>query len=185
MPNPYPGNFLDQLELLDVQQGLDNYVALDLGAGGREIPGSRVLTMDLDAGHFLGDCLDLPIRDSCVDLILSQAVLEHVTNPDRAVCEMHRVLKPGGILYVEAAFMQPVHMEPWHYFNITPYGLAYLLRDWDVEWQSTIGDPDYVLDWVHRAYGPKFPRHRRTGRPVDEHYDRAASGVSALARKPV
>ena len=174
MPNPYPTNFTDLI--------VPGEVCLDLGAGGRKLPG--VLCMDLFTGDVQGDCLALPFRDSCADLILSQAVLEHVTHPQQAVDEMLRVLKPGGLLYVGAAFMQPVHMAPHHYFNITPYGLEYLLRAWDIVWTAPVGTTHEVLSWISRVYN--IPYRKAGSRSVSaEKYARASCGVSALARKPV
>lgn len=43
----------------------------------------------IDGGH-------LPLADASVDLILSDFVLEHVSDPPAFVAEIHRVLKPGG-----------------------------------------------------------------------------------------
>lgn len=177
MPNPYPANFTQLLDALP-----PGSIVLDLGGGGRSRIG--VMSMDLIGGDLIGDCLALPLRDNCVDLVLSQAVLEHVREPQRAIDEVLRILKPGAALYVEAAFMQPIHMAPDHYFNITPYGLKYLLRDWDVEWTSATGTPREVLAWVSRTYG--MPRCRPSSRRVEpEKYTQASCGVSALARKPV
>ncbi|TFV87773.1 class I SAM-dependent methyltransferase [Blastococcus sp. CT_GayMR16] len=38
----------------------------------------------------------LTFADESIDLFITQDVLEHVFNPDRAIREIHRVLKPGG-----------------------------------------------------------------------------------------
>ena len=38
----------------------------------------------------------LTFADESIDLFITQDVLEHVFNPDRAIAEIHRVLKPGG-----------------------------------------------------------------------------------------
>jgi ubiquinone/menaquinone biosynthesis C-methylase UbiE len=111
-------------------------------------------------------------------------VIEHVTNPQLAFDEMFRVLKPGGALYVEIAFMQPVHMAPHHYFNVTPHGLKHLLRDWDVLWTDTTGTPEETMDWIFRTYGAQRMR-TLSRRPTPEQYAQASCGVSALARKPV
>jgi SAM-dependent methyltransferase len=40
---------------------------------------------------------DAPFEDSSFDLVISQAVLEHVRSPAKAVAEIARVLRPGGL----------------------------------------------------------------------------------------
>jgi SAM-dependent methyltransferase len=51
------------------------------------------------------DCLNLPLRSSSCDALLSIAVLHHFSTPDRraaAVLEMARVLVPGGVCCIHA-----------------------------------------------------------------------------------
>jgi ubiquinone/menaquinone biosynthesis C-methylase UbiE len=43
-----------------------------------------------------GDALALPLPGASVDVVWCERVLQHVTEPDRAVAEMARVLRPGG-----------------------------------------------------------------------------------------
>ena len=45
---------------------------------------------------------DLPFRSGSIDLIVSVTVLEHVSDVERCIEEMARVLRPGGRLYLEA-----------------------------------------------------------------------------------
>jgi SAM-dependent methyltransferase len=40
---------------------------------------------------------NLTLDDESVDIFITQDVLEHVFNPDAAIREIHRVLKPGGL----------------------------------------------------------------------------------------
>ncbi|MBT8228697.1 MAG: methyltransferase domain-containing protein, partial [Bacteroidia bacterium] len=42
--------------------------------------------------------LDLPFEEGTFDIVVSSEVIEHVPDPLKAITEMHRVLKPGGIL---------------------------------------------------------------------------------------
>ena len=39
----------------------------------------------------------LPFADQTFDVVFARAVLHHMTDLERACCEIHRVLKPGGI----------------------------------------------------------------------------------------
>lgn len=49
---------------------------------------------------FTRDPVRLPYDDASFDAVLSMGVLEHVQHPDRSLDELHRVLRPGGRLYV-------------------------------------------------------------------------------------
>ena len=42
--------------------------------------------------------------------------------------EVYRVLKPGGLVHVDTAFMQPVHGEPYHFFNMTLAGVREIFK---------------------------------------------------------
>ncbi len=46
-----------------------------------------------------GDARRLPFRDGAFDIVSSEALLEHVQQPDRAIAEFHRVVKPQGLVF--------------------------------------------------------------------------------------
>jgi len=99
-------------------------VFLDLGCGIRRQEDIRENGLYLDAVHFRGvDMVNtrsrLPLRNACVDAVVSLAVFEHLPDPFGMAAEIFRVLKPGGAIWIETAFMQPLHADPGHYFNMT------------------------------------------------------------------
>ncbi|MGZ4765269.1 MAG: class I SAM-dependent methyltransferase [Ilumatobacteraceae bacterium] len=143
--NPYPPYFLELLGSLPTDA-----VALDAGGGDRQVGDERLFNLEYlpyTAPDVYGDGLCLPFQDDSFDLILSQAVLEHVPDPQRAVDELHRVLKPGGTMYVEIAFTQPLHAVPSHYFNVTPFGAEHLFRGWKSASISWFGGVSDTVTW--------------------------------------
>jgi SAM-dependent methyltransferase len=70
----------------------------------------------------------LPYRDNTFDAVISQAVFEHIPRPWEVARELHRVLKPGGQIHIDTAFMQPFHSDPDHYFNMTIPGTREIFR---------------------------------------------------------
>jgi ubiquinone/menaquinone biosynthesis C-methylase UbiE len=50
----------------------------------------------VDEAHVISPSGRLPLEDSSVDLVLSDFVFEHVTDPAALVKELTRVVKPGG-----------------------------------------------------------------------------------------
>jgi len=46
----------------------------------------------------VSDAVRLPFRDACFDVVIAMDLLEHVEDDQTALCEIHRVLKPGGRL---------------------------------------------------------------------------------------
>lgn len=75
----------------------------------------------------------LPFDDATIDVVISNAVLEHVQNLEATVAEIKRVLKPGGFVYVEIPFMQHYHTHDSHgvrfedYRRLTKTGLTDVL----------------------------------------------------------
>lgn len=56
-----------------------------------------------------GDITNLDFADNSFDAVLSTEVLEYIKEPHKAVSEIHRVLKEGGIALVSIPFMYKVH----------------------------------------------------------------------------
>lgn len=46
---------------------------------------------------YVGDIHDLPLRDGSVDRARADRVLQHVLDPAKAIAEVRRVLRPGGL----------------------------------------------------------------------------------------
>jgi SAM-dependent methyltransferase len=80
----------------------------------------------------VGDAHSLPFPDASFEQILCTEVLEHLHTPEQAIAEMHRVLKPGGIILLTTRFIFPIHDAPHDYYRYTKYGLRHLFRDWDI-----------------------------------------------------
>jgi len=59
---------------------------------------SDILNNDVNYQSARGE--ELPFDDNTFDLIISRNVLDHVESVDQNLSEAHRVLKPGGIIYV-------------------------------------------------------------------------------------
>jgi SAM-dependent methyltransferase len=83
--------------------------------------------VNLNIGPFanvdlVADAHALPFSDGAVDAGYSSAVLEHLYDPSRAVRELFRVIKPGGLVYARTPFLQQYHGYPHHYQNFTLTG---------------------------------------------------------------
>jgi SAM-dependent methyltransferase len=55
------------------------------------------------AAFVQGDATLLPFAASSFDLVFSHSVIEHVTSAEGYLKECHRVLRPGGVLYLSTA----------------------------------------------------------------------------------
>jgi SAM-dependent methyltransferase len=69
----------------------------------------------------------IPVGDGAFDAVLFTQVLEHVPEPGRVLRELHRILKPGGCLYMTAPLTWELHELPHDYYRYTPAGLDHLL----------------------------------------------------------
>lgn len=108
---------------------------LNLGSGPNIIKGrADIINVDLysfDEVDMIADAEDIPLEDNSVDLILNQAMLEHVPHPDKVVREMHRLLQPGGEVFCYLPFTVPFHAAPRDYYRWTMPGVRELFRQFD------------------------------------------------------
>ena len=124
--NPYGQQALQMIETY--KEGL----VLDCGSGSPKVSFPNLVHLEIvkyPGVDLVAKGERLPFADNCFDAVLSEAVLEHVQDPFTYVKELYRVLKPGGEVRVDAAFLQPYHGYPHHYFNMTLSGLEHLMRD--------------------------------------------------------
>lgn len=75
------------------------------------------------------DITAIPLGDNTIDGFICDNVLEHVLEPNKAVSELYRVLKQGGVGYVSTPFIYPFHASPFDYQRWTAAGLKYLFKD--------------------------------------------------------
>lgn len=71
----------------------------------------------------------IPFPDNSFDVILCFQVLEHIENPEKAISEMRRVLKDGGLLMLTTHGTYHEHMQPYDYWRWTRYGLRKILKN--------------------------------------------------------
>ena len=93
--------FRHPIEWLAIPQG---GVALDVGCGPGSVTPSLARAVRAQAGpqtgFMLADAQQLPLRDETVDAVVSIAALQLIPDPEAALTEMGRVLRPGGRLAV-------------------------------------------------------------------------------------
>ena len=83
---------------------------------------------DISNVDLIGTAYEIPQNDESFDCILSTAVLEHLEDPQRALFEAYRVLKPGGYAIYRAPFFWHLHAEPRDFYRYTKFGLEYLFK---------------------------------------------------------
>jgi len=71
--------------------------------------------------HRLSDLVRGPF-----DVVYSTAVFEHLAMPWVVAEEIAKVLKPGGLVFVETHFSYSSHERPWHFFQFSDMGLKAL-----------------------------------------------------------
>ena len=83
------------------------------------------LTLDAsgEAGGLTQDVCALALPSESVDIVICHRVLEHVLDDRTALCEIHRVLRPGGFLNVSVPqSMQMEHSNEWVIPDLTQHG---------------------------------------------------------------
>jgi len=153
LADPHPSE-----RVLDVGTGTAHF-ALDLAAHGGVVIGVDLSLPMLEVARgkrpsahpMLGDAAAMPLRDSVFDLVFSVTMLEFVANPEQALSDMWRVVRPGGRLVIGVLNA----LSPWAWARKrqtskqkTPFDDAHFFYPWEfvrllrrygpVSWSSSV-----------------------------------------------
>ena len=151
MPDSHVSNDLPEsaVTLIRETRGL----VLNLSGGGTKDRFDNVL--EAEAAIFrhtdvVADSHHLPFADESFEAVIALNAFEHYRDPRRAALEIRRVLRPGGRVLIQTAFLQPQHEAPWHFFNCTRYGLEVWFEGFERE-RLHVSDnftANYSLSWL-------------------------------------
>jgi SAM-dependent methyltransferase len=94
------------------------------------------------------DVQNINLPDESVGIVICCEVFEHIKDPQKAIREIYRILKPGGIAIISAPMHYHIHEEPNDYWRFTPFGISYLLNMFQSRYINSKGpnyDPYHVI----------------------------------------
>ncbi len=144
-----------------------------LVVGGREVGqgmqtllqnrGIELVETDIDFGprtRLVCDAHQLPFADASFDGLVIQAVLEHVLDPWACVGEIHRVLRPDGLVYAETPFLYRRHGGPFDFTRFTFLGHRRLFRRFREEAAGAAVGPGVALALGYTGFLLALSRRR-------------------------
>jgi len=123
-----------------IKKNKKNYNVLNIGAGG-EIKNiikknfKNVFEIDIDSRRNPDQIIDLcndrfsKIIRYKPNLICIFEVLEHTTNPMKAVNNIYKIINKGDFVLASVPFIFHIHDEPNDYYRFTKFGLQLLFKD--------------------------------------------------------
>ena len=129
-------------------------------------PNVRLIYTDIDRDalvDYICDAHDLPFLENTFDGVITTAVLQHVLYPEKAIAEIHRVLKHSGLIYSEFAFMQQVIEGAYDFTRYSLSGHRRVFNYFDEIDSGLVAGPATVMVWsienfVLAFFNKKFVR---------------------------
>jgi SAM-dependent methyltransferase len=143
----------------------------DIGAGLRsilELPHLEFVESDVVPGDRVDvvcDAQDIPFADETFDGVIIQGVLEFLPEVEDCLNHMHRVLRPGGLVYAETPFMQQVAGQ-YDLRRYTLLGHRRLFRKFEEIESGAVGGPGMALAWSYKHFLLSFASSRRSRRAL-------------------
>lgn len=111
----------------------------------------HVESIDIYASPYvtcIADAHYLPFESNSFDLVIVQAVLEHVACPSRVITEIYRVINSSGYVYSELPFLQSTHEYPYDFSRVTLIGHDLLYSVFERLQVGSISGPCHSLLFI-------------------------------------
>src|SRR3712207_2554853 len=122
---------------------------------------------------YVCDLAAIPVADARFDHVVLTQVLEHIPEPARVLAELHRVLKPGGTLWLTAPLFYAEHERPYDFFRYTQFGLRRLLEG--------AGFQVAEIDWMEGYLGTLSYQARVMSKSLPATPEAYGSGLKGFA----
>jgi SAM-dependent methyltransferase len=163
-------NIYAQLQALVLQHPDPLVLCIGGGDGGEGFehlphPDIRLISTDvaiMPHTDYAVDAHALPFPDSSFDAVVAQAVLEHVVDPVRCVAEMHRVLRPHGLVFAETPFLQQGHLGRYDFHRFTHLGHRRLFRMFTEIESGQVAAAGSALAWSLTYFFTSLTSSRRS-----------------------
>ena len=161
-----------------LQDVVPDYTGLDL---------SSTVANHYHKPFVVGSATAMPFAESSYDAIWSVWVLEHIPEPEKALSEMRRVLKPGGVLILFPAW----DCTPWAAdgFDVRAYSdfnvvgkLVKAAVSFYPDYESALRGPVRAGRWVQYATGDRTLRYRRLRPNYDVYWQADSDAAVSLDR---
>ncbi len=131
---------------------------INLGSGVHTVREDAVNVdiLPLEGVDVVADVHNLPFYDNSADAVVAEFMLEHLKDPETAVAEMFRVLKPGGMIYISTPFIIGYHSSPGDYYRWTTEGLRELLKDFHEKELGIAVGPTNAMTYILREWLAMF-----------------------------
>jgi SAM-dependent methyltransferase len=161
-----------------LQDAVDAYTGLDISTSAARYYHKRFIA---------GTATAMPFANGEFDAVWSIWVLEHIPNPEAALSEIRRVVKPGGVLFLRPAW----DCKPWAAdgYAARPYsdfGIAGkfvkatipIRSSYPFWFVSTV--PSRLIRWVASWTGPTRLHYRRLEPNYHEYWQEDSDAVNSL-----
>lgn len=154
---------VDSIKLLGSLSSRVLDIAPQVHEGVSKLVGSWIVveTLDINSQYrptYVGDiCTTTEIPSNHFDAVFCTEVLEHVSNPFKAISEIRRVLKPGGYLFASSPFGFRIHGPLPDNWRFSEHGWRELLKTFNKLEIKPLIDPNRFLMPLHYCVSAQKP----------------------------
>ena len=110
-------------------------IIINLGSGPSTLNNRRdIINIDIFAFNqvdMVADAFHMPIKDQSVDVVINTAMIEHVTEPQKIIDEIYRILKKDGDFFCYLPFIVPFHAAPDDFQRWTLEGVKHAFHSFE------------------------------------------------------
>lgn len=120
---------------------------------------------------YVCDLRSIPVEAGRYDAVVFTQVMEHLPDPAAVLAELHRVMKPGAVLFYSGPLYYEEHEQPYDFYRYTQFGLRHLFS------QAGFGVQD--LRWLEGYLGTAAHQMRMIRKGIPLAPSRIGGGAGA------